>query len=327
MAEAHCRLHQAEEALEQLELARAGVEAAGDDWLALEARDWEAAALSLLDDPRAVTILEEARSRAASLVPVPTTILARIETHLATLHVSRHAWRPAIACFESALANASGIVDLLEMARIHDGLGQAYQRLGQPGKALTHASRALALYELRSEARMQATAHINLGDLLLQQGQLEQAEGHLRRGLAQCDEFGIEERGRGYALWALGELEVKRGHLTDAIERGLEAVTSGQANREPAVIAGGMQVLGTAFAQQGQAAEADRYFEQALAILEALGQPLRLRDAHMAYAEVLEARNHAAEAGRHWRAAAELGRDAQPMVQAVDAIPLRAATG
>jgi len=86
-------------------------------------------------------------------------------------------------------------------------------------------------------------------------------------------------------------------------------------------------VLGAAFAKQGKPGEADRCFEQALAILEALGQPLRLRDAHMAYAGVLEARGHATEAGRHWRAAAELGRDAQPLVQPVDAIPLRASAG
>lgn len=327
LAEAHCRRHEPEEALVELAAARPALEAAGDHWLVIEAMDWEAAALSLQDDPRAVAFLEEARARASALVPMPGALLTRIETHLAMLHVQRHAFGKAIKCYESAIANSSDLVDLLELARIHEGLGHAYQRVGQPGKALTHASRALALFELRSEARMQAAAHINLGDLLLQQGQLEQAEEHLRRGLEQCERHAIHDRGRGYALWSLGELELKRGRLAEAMDLGLEAVAAGQAQREAVVTAGGMQVVGTTFARMGKVAEADREFEQALAILETLEQPLRLRDAHMAYAEVLEARGDVAASSRHWRAAAQLGREAQPVAQPVEAIPLRATAG
>jgi tetratricopeptide (TPR) repeat protein len=327
LAEAYCRRHQPEEAMVELAAARPALEAAGDDWLVLEVMDWEAAALSLQDDPRAVGLLEEARARASAMLPVPRAILTRVESHLAMLHVQRHAFSKAIKVYESAIAHSSDLVDLLELARIHQGLAHAYQRVGQPGKALTHASRALGLFELRSEARMQAASHINLGDLLLQQGKLEEAEDHLRRGLEQCERHGIHDRGRGYALWALGELQLRRGSLADAMDLGLETVAAGQAQREPVVAAGGMQVVGAALAGMGMAAEADREFEQALTILESLDQPLRLRDAHMAYAAVLEARDDVTAAMRHWRTAAELGRDAQPVAQSVDAIPFRATAG
>ncbi len=327
LAEAYCRRHDAETALELLALARPALQAAGDEWLLIECLDWEAAALHLQEDPRALTLLEEARSRAKTMDPVPAGLLARIETHLASLHVRRHAWAQAARAFEAALAHSSSMLDLVELARIHQGLGHAYQQIGQPGKALTHASKALAISELSSELRLRLAAEANLGDLLMKQGKFERAEEHLRRALDRIDDSAANRRTRAQIMWVLAEVELSSGKDGEAVALGLETLAVATQEREPVVTAGALQVVATAYERMGRSQEADRDFEQALEILGNLDQPLRLRDAHMAYAELLEARGDLGAAVRHWRVAAELGRDAGPAPIALDGTLLRAAAG
>lgn len=309
LAEANCRLRRPEAALEHLSGARIALEATGDDWAAIEALDWEAAARFLLEDPGAVDLLEEARRRCLALaVPAPR-LLARIETHLATVHVHRHSWRSAVRAFEAAITAGSDIFDLLELAHAHSGLGTAYQHLGQPAKALVHASKALALYELRAEVGMRANAHNNIGDLLLHEGQFDAAERHIREAVAAYSELNAERQGLGYALTSLAELEVRRGNGLAALEAALEAIEAAREAGERVVIGMAHIQLGAAHELLGRGRDADGAFDQALAVLAAVDQPLRLRDAHMRVAEILEARGRVDQAAAHWRAAAELGRD------------------
>ncbi len=327
LAEVHARLHDPDAALALLREARPALDAAGDEWLVIEALDWEAAAMHLLEDPRTIALLEEARARCHALDPVPVRLLTRVQTHLAMVHAARHAWGPASRAFESALECSTSAVDLLERAQIHTGLAHSYQEIGQPGKALTHASKAAAIYELQADLRQRAVAEGNLGDLLLKQGQLDDSDRHLRRALDHFDQPQVDQRGRGYVLWSLGEVELQRARAANALELGLEAVAAGQAMHESVVVAGGMQVVGSALEMLGRRDDADRQFEQALAILNNLDQPLRLRDAHMAYADLLERRGEVHEALRHWRTAAEIGRDAQEQRRGLEAGFLRATAG
>ncbi len=308
LAEAHCRLHQPDEALELLASAKPALEASGDEWAAIEALDWEAAARFLLEDPRAVDLLEEALRRCLAVVPTNPTLLARIETHLATVHVQRHAWRSAIRAFESAIEHSTDVVDLLELAHVHNGLGFAYKEIGQPARALMHASRALGLYELRSEARMRAAAHNNLAELLLREGQLDAAETHIRAAVGELRKH-HSEASVGHPLCTLAELELARGNSLAALEAALEAIEAGRRSGERVVIGLGHVLLGAAHEQLGATGDADAAFDQALAVLSELDQPLRLRDAHMRIAEICEARGSIEKAAAHWRAAAELGRD------------------
>src|SRR5258708_285770 len=53
---------------------------------------------------------------------------------------------------------------------------------------------------------------------------------------------------------------------------------------------------------------ADGQLERAAGILQQFGKAEKLRDAHIAYAELLDGRQDVATAGRHWKLAAEIGR-------------------
>jgi len=57
-----------------------------------------------------------------------------------------------------------------------------------------------------------------------------------------------------------------------------------------------------------RSAEADEFFEMAIGFQEKSGEPYQLLDAHIAYAEVLEARPDLAAAREHWKLAAKIGK-------------------
>lgn len=85
-----------------------------------------------------------------------------------------------------------------------------------------------------------------------------------------------------------------------------QALAAGQAKREPSVQAEVRMLVGQAEEWCGNTANADEQFETAIRILEQLSAPELLRDAHMAYAELLEARQDIPAAAHHWKAAAEI---------------------
>jgi len=88
-----------------------------------------------------------------------------------------------------------------------------------------------------------------------------------------------------------------------------KALAADQAKTEPAVQAEVRMLVGQAEEWFGNAARADEHFETAIRILEQLGKSPLLRDAHMAYAELLEARRDIQAAAHHWKLAARLGSD------------------
>jgi len=98
----------------------------------------------------------------------------------------------------------------------------------------------------------------------------------------------------------LKDLQKAKGYLA-------KALAAGQAKRDPAVQAEVRMLVGQTEEWCGNAGRADEQFETAIQILEQQGKSRLLRDAHMAYAEVLEARQDIQGAAHHWKLAARLG--------------------
>src|ERR1700704_5774326 len=103
LGQAYCRTVRPVEALEHLRLARQAFEQVGDEWMAVEALDWEASALGLMEDPLAIATAGEALSRCRKLDPKPPQVEARILVHLANMHVVAHSWAQAIGYYEAAV--------------------------------------------------------------------------------------------------------------------------------------------------------------------------------------------------------------------------------
>src|SRR4029077_9524255 len=90
VGQAYCRLVRPTEALEHLVVAREQFERGGDEWMAVEALDWESSARGLLDDPDALPLANRALERCRQLEPKATQIEARILGHIAGMYVVAH---------------------------------------------------------------------------------------------------------------------------------------------------------------------------------------------------------------------------------------------
>jgi tetratricopeptide (TPR) repeat protein len=288
-------------------------ERTNDEWMAVEALDWEAAAMGLLEDPQALQLAHEALERCRRLDPKPIQTEARILGHISTMYVVAHAWAQGIRCYELAVEASRQVKDLLQEAKMHHGLGNAYQWLDQPVRARQHLDKALALYAIESDTSAIYRVENDLGYLLLKQGQFDAAEEYLLKALAGCDARKIDRRGRGFILNSLGELNLKRGDL-DVATRCLKlALDTGNAVGERVVQAEAHRLSAHVEEARSNRAAANHHFEAALSLLEQVQMPDRLRELHMEYARLLDERGQTASASRHRRHAGEIawapGRD------------------
>jgi tetratricopeptide (TPR) repeat protein len=308
LGQAYCRLVRPAEALPHLTWARLDFERNADEWMAVEALDWESSALSLLDNPEALPLANQALERCRRLDPAAPQIEARILGHIAGMYVVSQSWARAIRYYEAAAEAASAVKDLLQLAKMHHGLGLAYRRMHQPATAREHYDKALTLYSLESDLSAVYRVENDLGHLLLQEGQLDSAERHFLKALEGSTELNIRRRGRGFILASLGEVMLRRGQLAEANEYLVQSIDAGEATGERIVLAEARVLLGQVEERIGNTRLANAHIETAIRIFEELRMPDRLRDAHMEYAELLEARSDLVGALRHWKQGAEIGR-------------------
>jgi tetratricopeptide (TPR) repeat protein len=307
LGQAYCRLVRPAEALQHIRLARTEFERLGDEWMTVETLDWQSSALGLLDDPEALPLAHQALERSRQLTPKAPQIEARILGHIAGMYVAAHAYVPAIRYYDAAVSAAAGVKDLLQLAKMHHGLGFAYRSQQQPATARQHFDKAITLYSIESDLSAACRVENDLGDLLLQQGQLDSAEEHLLKALAGSNELKMDRRGRGYILTNLGEVYLRRNDLLPARDYLEQALEVAETVGERVVLANARILLGQLEERNGNPRRADDHFSSAIQILEELGMPDRLRDAHMEYAELLEARQDLVAALRHWKQGAEIG--------------------
>lgn len=308
LGQAHCRLVEPREALVLLPPAREQFERQGNERLAVEALDWEASAWGLLEDPRASALENEALERCRKLNPRRRQLEARILGHLANLFVVARSWALAIVHYEAAVEAASGVKDLLLLAKMHHGLGMAYRRSQQVAIARQHLDRALALYSIESDQSAVHRVENDLGDLLLEQGHVDAAERHLLTALRGAEELHINRRGLGFILANLGDVCLRQGRIDEArlyLEQALEA---GQAFGERIVVADAEMLLGKLEEKLGDHGSADAHFLVAIRNLEEIGMPNRLRDCHVEFAQVLEARGDIEAAFRQLKLALAMER-------------------
>ncbi len=316
IGQALCRLVRPAEALAHLELALAEFERAGDEWMAVEALDWKSSALGLLDDPEALPLANKALERCRRLSPRGPRVEARILGHIAGMYVVSQSWALAVHYYQAGAEAAGGVKDLQQLAKLHHGLGGAYKSMDRPDAARQHFDKAIALYAIENDRGSIYRVENDLGDLHLREGHLDLAEQHLLKALSGAGELDLDRRGRGHILIGLGEIELRRGRVAEAIEYLEQAIDAGEETAERIVLAEARILLAQVEERKGNRVLADDHFAVAIPILEELAMPDRLRDAHMAYAELLDARDDLATASRQWKLAAEIGKMASLGIKA-----------
>jgi tetratricopeptide (TPR) repeat protein len=311
VGQAFVRSMRPDEGLEHLRRAQALLEIEPDPWLAVESTDWEASALYLNEDPRALSVAERALKLCRATEPRLPGTEARILEHIATIHVKNHSFDQAIAFYEEALRVAGTMRDLPRLGRTYHGLGIAYQERGDLGKAIEYTHRALALYALEDDSALQAYGQNELGLLLMRQGQMERADEAFKAALAQFEKSGTD-RTKSHVLLSLGELRMRTGRPADGIQLVKDAIELAQKLDEGLALASGHALLGQLYEHIGNHPLADKEFRLAIRLLSAEGRTDRLAETHAAYAELLDARGDGRMASRQWKQAAKLALQRRP---------------
>jgi len=301
-----------DEGLEHLRRAQVLLEQEPDPWLEVECTDWEASALYLKEDSRALSVAEKALKLCRATEPRLPGTEARILEHIATIHVKNHTYDKAITFYEEALQAAGTMRDLPRLGRTYHGLSIAYQERGDLGQAIEYTHKALALYALERDTALQANGENELGLLLMRQGQMERAEEAFRTALAHLEQAGTE-RTKSHVLLSLGEVALRTGRFEDGIRTVKKAIDLAKRLDELLAGASGHRLLGQLYEGRDKHALADKEFRIAIRVLEAEGLADRLAETHASFAEVLEARGNARGASRHWKRAAQLALNKEPI--------------
>jgi tetratricopeptide (TPR) repeat protein len=305
VGQALVRLTRPEEGLEHLHRALTLLEAQPDPWLLVECTDWEACALYLKEDSRALSVAERALGLCRATSPRLPGTEARILEHIATIHVKNRTYDRAIAFYEEALQTASAMRDLPRLGRTYHGLGIAYQERGDLGRAIEFTHKALALYALEHDKALVARGENELGLLLMRQGQMARAEEVFRAALVHFDEAGID-RAKSHVLLSLGELKLKSGEHEDGTAIVKEGIDLARRLDERLALGTGHELLARLYERAGKRRLADKEARAALQLFRREGLRERLAESHASYAEVLEARGDALGASTHWKQAANL---------------------
>src|SRR5215471_12400902 len=115
-----------EEALTLLRQVRGQLAQVGEPWLAAEARDWESAALYLLQRPEAVDVARDALARYRALTDTDPAVEARILEHIGTYLLQRGESAEALNSYREAMG--CGVLDLARLAIIYHGMASGCLR-------------------------------------------------------------------------------------------------------------------------------------------------------------------------------------------------------
>ena len=305
-----------DEGLEHLRQAQALLEREPDPWLAVECADWEACALYLKEDNRALSVAERALKLCRATEPRLPGTEARILEHIATIHVRNHSFDRAISLYEEALRAAGTMRDLPRLGRTYHGLGIAYQERGDLGLAIEYTHKALALYALEQDKALLARGENELGLLLMRQGHTSRAEDAFHTALAHFEEAGIE-RAKSHVLLSLGELQMRTGRHEDGVATAKRAIALAEQLDEKLALASGHELLAQLYERRGRRQAADREFGLALRLLKKEGLHKRLAESHASYAGMLEQRGDRPRSSLHWKHAASLALQRQPAAKGV----------
>src|SRR6202521_5880593 len=129
--------------------------------------------------------------------------------------------------YESAIEAAAQVLDMPALAGIYEGLALSLQETGQYARALSYAQKGLRIFETLRDVRMAGQLRLNMGDMLLQQGRVAEADRLFSEGAEHLRRLGDRELlphlVTGIAEAALEQKDVERA--SELIEEANDLVT------------------------------------------------------------------------------------------------------
>lgn len=232
---------------------------------------------------------------------------ARVLGHRANLHYVAGQPIEAIAAYESAIAAAAQVLDMPALAGIYEGLALSFQQTGQYARALSYAQKGLRIFETLRDVRMAGQLRLNMGDMLLQQGRVAEAERLFSDGAEHLQRIGDREL-VPHLVAGMAESALEAGRVERASELIEEAIDLSSRSSDPLATVAVHRVGGRVAHAGGRRESAHRHFERALEVALTIDNPdLRARVTYD-FARVLEAEGDSTQAALRFRQAYEAGR-------------------
>jgi len=245
---------------------------------------------------------------------------ARILGHRANLYFRAGYTQEAITGYQSAMAEAEGVLDPRGLAGIYEGLALSLQRAGQPERALAFAQRSLQLFETVQDVLMSAKVRLNMAEILLEQGRAGEAEPLFRQGAAQLEQVG-DSRLLPHLQAGIAEAAYEQGDLDRARIAGDEALAVARESHEKFSQLVCERVCGRIAAAQGRLEAAHQHFDVAMQIAKTMPTaPASSRVAYE-YARMLQAAGDSLGAAARYREAYEMRKDASVPGKATPDVP------
>ncbi len=197
------------------------------------------------------------------------------------------------------------------LAGIYEGLALSLRQTGQYHRALAYAQKGLRLFETLRDVRMTAQLRLNMGDMLLQQGRVAEADRLFSEGAEHLRRIGDHELLPhlvvGMAESALEFKDLERAH--DLVQQAIDLATR---SSDPLAAVAVHRVAGRIAHARGQREISHRHFDRALEVAASVDNPdLRARVTYD-FARALEAEGDSAQAALRFRQAYEAGRGPAP---------------
>jgi HTH-type transcriptional regulator, quorum sensing regulator NprR len=241
---------------------------------------------------------------------------ARILGHRANLHYVAGQPVEAISAYESAIAAAEQVLDMPALAGIYEGLALSLQQTGQYQRALSYAQKGLRIFETLRDVRMAGQLRLNMGEMLLQQGRVAEAERLFSEGAEHLRRIGDTEL-LPLLVVGMAESALERQDLHRASDLIEEAIDLEVRSSDPIASVAVHRVAGRVAHARRRPEASHRHFERALEVAATIDSPdLRARVTYD-FARALEEDGDAAQAALRFRQAYEAGRAGKASLNAL----------
>jgi CHAT domain-containing protein len=174
----------------------------------------------------------------------------------------------ALDCFARALALARGLDNVNLEAEALDHLGWLRWRLGEIYPAVESFAAAIERYRAAGNPASEGLARVDLGALLSEVGEAEEARRMLDEGFPLLR----DPRDQARARLLLGRLAAERGEADRALALAGEALATSRAMEHPEGEAEALRDLGFLDLARGEAARAGAELTRSLALAERVGK-------------------------------------------------------
>ncbi len=252
----------------------------------------------------------------------------RVLSNIAADYWALHDNERAIDTYHSGLDLLKDLNSVERQASIFWDMATGYGEARHYTAAKTVAAKALSIYEALDNMQTVAKMESRYGNILIETGDVEQAEEYLRHSLQMAESLNSEVD-RAVSLTNLARLALHRGDLgaanetiTQAVETGRAAQSAEQSRKGAGkggkdvaaahthlssdaneALATALALSGEIAAQRNDAGQADAMFNEAIALLESGEAGEISSDIYQRYAQVLAGRGQHEQASRYFERA------------------------